>query len=150
MGAKEDLIAKLKNKVVEEMNEAQRAGEQHLLFATHLPALYTSLESALDGIPNLTITREKISTDMDASYDSLVIRFIGKTVRLDPCQRGQDYGLLAKNSHIVDIFFTPDEDGSWVAMPRMDRPTLLTGDLVIERLSALVDEDDDPSIKLWD
>lgn len=150
MGAKEDLIAKLKNKSEATTNEALRVREQNQLFTAHLPRLYALLDAALEGVPELTISRENVSAGMDKPYLSLVIQFLGKTVRFDPCQRGQEYGVLAKNAHLLDIFFAPDVCGDWIAMPKTERPTILTGDFVVERLSELVDEEHNQSIKLWD
>ncbi|GJB83930.1 hypothetical protein KAM380_083950 [Aeromonas caviae] len=150
MGAKEDLLAKMHARTTAKASEETRQEAQRSRFADQLPKLYSMLEDAAQGVPELTVEWQDVSKEMDKRYASLIVQFLGKTIRFDPQVKGGDYVVKTKGLDIVEIYFAPDTDGSWIATTQTKNELCLTADYFLNRLSVMVDEENDTTIKLWD
>lgn len=150
MGAKEDLITKLNQRANAERLKDRLLAEQNALFVTRLPDLFRSLENAVDGVPGVVVSKQDIGSGMDKHFSSLVIDFLGATIRFDPFIQYGEYGVRARNLSGPDLFFVPTESGGWSAEFMPDEIFTLDEDLLIKRLSKLVDEEQKERVNLWD
>ncbi|WP_286918665.1 hypothetical protein [Pseudomonas sp. UBA6753] len=150
MGAKEDLIKKLQQRANAERLKDRLLAEQHALFVEKLPDLYKLLEGAVDGVPGVEVSHQDHSADMDRHYPSLIIEFLGSEIRFDPISKNGEYGVRARNLDYSDLLFLPTDNEAWTAEVSSDEVSELTEDLIINRLSKLLDEDSKETIHLWD
>lgn len=150
MGAKEDLIKKLQQRANNERHRDRLLAEQHALFAEKLPDLYKLLEGAVDGVPGVGISHQDVSADMDRHYASLIVEFLGSEIRFDPVSKNGEYGVRARNLKTSDLLFLPNDNDAWMAEVSSSEVYELTEELIINRLSKLLDEDSKETVHLWD
>lgn len=150
MSAKEDLIRKIQQRANAEQLKERLLSEQNALFASRLPDLYRMIEGAVEGVPGVEVSSQDRSIDMDKRYASLVIEFLGKSIRFDPLNKNGEYGVRAKNLIVAELLFLPAENGAWTAEFMPGEIFNLTEELLIKRLSQLVDDDAKETVKLWD
>lgn len=87
---------------------------------------------------------------MDKHYASLVIEFLGSEIRFDPVNKNGEYGVQARNLATPVLFFIPMDNDAWTAQLSSNEVYEITEDLVINRLSKLLDEDGKETVHLWD
>lgn len=150
MGAKEDLIEKLQQRANDESLKGRLLADQHALFAEELPDLYKLLEGIVDGVPGVEVSHKDLSTDMDNHYASLIIEFLGSEIRFDPISKNEKYGVRARNLYYSDLLFLPAGNGVWAAEVSSGEVFEISEELIINRLSKLLDEDSKEAIHLWD
>lgn len=152
MGAKEDLIAKMQAAEAAKINEQKRLADLAERFGGRLTALYDQLESDLDGIPGLTTSRilGAIGAGQNQVHSSLIISFLGETIQFEPRNRDGLWGVASKNLGMFDMHFTPNDKDDWTGQLLTEDISTLTGELIISRLSQIVDEASSDRVSPWD
>lgn len=152
MGAKEDLIAKIQAAETAKINEQKRVADLAERFAGRLSELYDQLESDLDGIPGLTTSRSvrPVGANLNHMHSSLIIKFLGETIQFEPRNRDGLWGVESKNLGIFDMHFTPNDNDDWTGQLLTEDISTLNGDLIISRLSQIVDKSSSGKVSPWD